>query len=147
MWMIYRLKNLAYRIKWFIQRLIRPNRLSDVDLYGADVTIFKRTIPILVAFRKMKKHGVPGLLALHRSVDDAVIVWDIYLREMIFAMKYYVIENSSKRKQRKFLKEYGYPKNSLDYDTEEDKKIMRDIEERAKTGLSYFSDHIRDLWD
>ncbi|MDR1007433.1 MAG: hypothetical protein LBL65_02560 [Campylobacteraceae bacterium] len=132
---LWRVKDIYYSIKYMMQRIFRPNHLSDMELWNLDLTMAKWIYPRLNIFVEEKRYGYPGIFSEYNEnewtskeqYDKAIKsekhlgggadAWDEILQEMIFAFEWKIYyENYNDEKQRdKFCKKWGiknpYEKN------------------------------------
>jgi hypothetical protein len=114
-----RIRDICYSIKYMLQRIFRQNHLSDMELWGLNLTMAKWIYPRLKAFIERKRNGYPGIFSEYNEnewkskeqYDEAIKAgkhlgggaeaWDAILREMLFAFEWKIYyENYSNEKQR-----------------------------------------------
>jgi hypothetical protein len=102
----YRIRELCYSLKYFMQRFFRPYHLSDIDLWNFDGTMAKWIYPRFKKFIVQKRHGYPGAFSEYHenewknkeAYDNAIKngeilgggpeAWEKILQEMIFAFEW-----------------------------------------------------------
>jgi hypothetical protein len=122
-----RIKDMYCSVKYLIQRIFRPNHLSDVDLWNLDSTMAKWIYPRLKAFIERKRYGYASIFSEYNEneweskeqYDKAIKegkhlgggaeAWEKVLQEMIFAFEWKVYyECCEDEKQRdKFCKKWN----------------------------------------
>lgn len=144
----YTIKSKIHNVYWYgirqtFFKIFRKNHFSDVELWNPYMYIAKKTLPLLIAFRKSERHGYPN--AFSEFDENTMTIeqynnlknlpdydpqkiygggpeaWDKMLDEMIFALEFALYESSGNRKKEDaFYKKY-YGK--LPYEEIEENKV------------------------
>lgn len=119
----YRIKNIFYSIKYFMQMIFRKNHTSDIEIWNLYAYLAPYILKKLQAFKDSERSGYPGTFAEYyehewsskEEYEEAVrkgrilgggkAVWEHYLDEMIFAFEYIVYYENCRQKE-KFLEKY-----------------------------------------
>jgi hypothetical protein len=123
----WRIRGIYYSTKYMIQRIFRPNHLSDMESWNLNLTMAKWIYPRLKFFIKKKRNGYPGIFSEYNKnewkdkdqYDKAIKegkhlgggaeAWEEILQEIIFAFEWIIYyENYRNEKQRdKFCKKWN----------------------------------------
>ena len=133
-------------IKYSIQRAIRGYSISD--LWSLDYAIARKVLPMLKAFRKMERAGIPTNMfedPMNDHSDEdfkkAEKKFNDILDKMIYAFTFILYEDD--KKYSKYL--------GLEYEEGSDWRYKEGSHEAAyekhNEGLKLFGEHFRCLWD
>jgi hypothetical protein len=123
----WRIRDMYYSIKYMIQRIFRPNHLSDIELWDLKLTMAKWIYLRLRAFIKKERYGYPGIFTEYnknewkskeqyeKAIKTGTLLgggpeaWDKTLQEMLFAFEWEIYyKNYNNEKQRdNFCKRWG----------------------------------------
>ena len=151
-WIVKRIiEDTPREIKYSIQRAIRG--YSSSDIWSLDYAIARRVLPMLIAFRKADKMGVPTTMfeepfkteysdEEHKKADKK---WNDILDKMIYAFKYVVYDGAwgggdEHREELGIKLEEGS-------DRKYEKKSWEEANKRHKEGMKLFAEHFMSLWD
>jgi hypothetical protein len=113
------------KVNWFFQKLFRG--YSKRDLWSLDYHLADLILPRLIAFEKMKRNGVPGILCkvdgTEQDFEKESQEWESILDKMILAFQLIVDDKYE----------------SIEQLIERDKKI--------EEGTMLFGKYFRSLWD
>lgn len=156
-------------IKWFFQKILRPDHVSDCELWNlgnhlAEIIYYK-----LKRFKRMERHGYPIGFSEYNPDDpawpskkayDADIksgkivgggpdMWEKYIDEMIFAFGWQLAEGEWKKSERRWVhKNIGLwlQEEKEKFSTKEllqgkDQKINEWIEDWKRAKINYMQVH------
>ena len=134
-------------IKWGFQKTFRG--YSDSDLWNLDYAIAKKVLPMLKAYRKMKRVGTPismfdDPMSTEYSDEEqekANEKWNEILDKMIYAFTYSVHENDKK------YEEYLGVEYEEGSDWRQTKESREKVWKRYEEGMGLFGKHFHSLWD
>jgi hypothetical protein len=132
-------------IKWTVQRILRG--YSSCDIWNLFDVIAKKTLPMLIAFREMDRHGTPT--CMWDNVEDsteeedkaAKEKWKEILDKMIYAFTFVVHEDNEK--YREFLGIELKEGSTWRHKEGSYEAAYKKYEE----GMNLFAKYFRSLWD
>jgi hypothetical protein len=118
--------------RMLFQKIFRFNHISDCELWETSDTMAKKILPLLYAFKKMKRHGIPNIYSEYdensgweskEAYDEAVKngtiigggeeVWERDIDHIIHSLEYVAWE-SSKKINKWYIDNFGMDPYSED---------------------------------
>jgi hypothetical protein len=100
----------VYKARMLVQKIFRKNHIADCDLWEADTTMAKRILPVLQAFKKMKRNGYPGI---YSEYEGGYEIWERDLDHIIHAVEF-VAYGYTKKIHQWYIDNFGMDPYSTD---------------------------------
>jgi hypothetical protein len=152
-----------YRLRMLFQFLFRPSHIPDCDLWEASSAMAQRILPVLHAFKKMKRNGFPSTYSEYDensgwkskelyddAIKEGIIIgggekrWEADLDHMIHAIEYVAWE-SSKKITKWYINNFGMDPYADDIRNKY--KYYTYKEENGLTGMTFGDKPTREVTD